>query len=148
MWQVANTYPTGCGYPCTFPFQYINNDTDEVKTGMKTCEESVGTYKSGKDHCYCCMVDCCWNSQDKCLPICVFSEEDDNGTDGECDEPYAFFLYNTVTLVYDPSRDYCYKDKDNARKYCWCPTDSLPSGNYEGKSGRAYNDCGEKCNKF
>ena len=94
------------------------------------------------------MLDCCWNSQDQCLPTCLASEEDDNGTDGECDEPCAYFLYKTVTSVYDPSRDYCYKDKDHARKYCWYPTDSLPDGNWEGMSGRFYNDCGEKCNKF
>ena len=51
--------------------------------------------------------------------------------------------------VYDPSQDYCFSDKDNVGKYCWCQLDYLLSeGNWEGKGGRGYNDCGLLCTKI
>ena len=37
-----------------------------------------------------------------------------------------------TTPVYDPSQDFCFKDKDNADKYCWCRTDNFPFGNWKG----------------
>ena len=50
-----------------------------------------------------------------------------------------------VPVLYDPSQDFCYKDKDNVGKYCWYPTDNFPCGNWKGEGGRGYNDCGPKC---
>ena len=52
--------------------------------------------------------------------------------------------------MYDPSQDYCFSDKDNVGKYCWCQLDYLPEGNWEGKGGRGYiyNDCGLLCTKI
>ena len=47
--------------------------------------------------------------------------------------------------VYDPSYDFCFKDNDNAGKYCWYPNDRLPDGNWKGEGGHAYNDCGDLC---
>ena len=50
--------------------------------------------------------------------------------------------------VYDPSRDYCYKDKDNANKYCWYPIHRFPcpKGQWEG-SNAARGQCGDKCSE-
>ena len=48
--------------------------------------------------------------------------------------------------LYDPSQDFCYKAKIRKfDQYCWFPTDVLPKGNWEGKGGRGYNDCGPEC---
>ena len=48
---------------------------------------------------------------------------------------------------YDPSKDFCYKDTDNAGKYCWYPTDAVPcpGGQWKGEGGHGYHDCGRKC---
>jgi len=46
---------------------------------------------------------------------------------------------------YNPSKDYCFKDNDNAGKYCWYPTDNLPVGNWDGFTGAGYDNCGPKC---
>ena len=51
----------------------------------------------------------------------------------------------TEVHAYDPTQDFCFHDKDNTWKYCWYPTDRMPSGNWEGKGGRGYNGCGPKC---
>ena len=50
-----------------------------------------------------------------------------------------------TTPVYDPSQDFCFKDKDNADKYCWCRTDNFPFGNWKGVGGRGYGQCGDLC---
>ena len=50
-----------------------------------------------------------------------------------------------TTPVYDPSQDFCFKDKENMDKYCWDPDDRLPVGNWKGEGGHIYNDCGPKC---
>ena len=49
---------------------------------------------------------------------------------------------------YDPSKDFCYRDNDNAGKYCWYPTDIYPCGNWDGESGHGYHDCGRKCTQI
>ena len=48
-------------------------------------------------------------------------------------------------IPYDPSLHYCFKDTDNAGKYCWYPEDNLPSGNWKGEGGHGENDCGSRC---
>ena len=58
------------------------------------------------------------------------------------------FVYGTVTTVYDPQFFFCFEDTDDPGKYCWYPTYHLPYGNWEGRSGRAYDNCGSKCTKF
>ena len=46
---------------------------------------------------------------------------------------------------YDPSKDFCYTDTDNAGKYCWYPTDHYPCGNWDGEGGHGYHNCGRLC---
>ena len=48
---------------------------------------------------------------------------------------------------YDPSKDFCFQDKDNDGKYCWYTTNKwgLPYGNWEGVTGAAYDNCGPEC---
>ena len=54
-----------------------------------------------------------------------------------------------TTLMYDPTQDFCFTPKFGAGvhgyKFCWYPTDDTPVGDWEGVSGRDYNDCGPKC---
>jgi len=52
-----------------------------------------------------------------------------------------------TTPMYDPTKDFCYTDRENHGKYCWYFRDSFPVGNWEGVTGRGYNDCGSKCTK-
>ena len=46
--------------------------------------------------------------------------------------------------VFDPSQDFCFKDTDNAGKYCWYPEIKFPVGNWKA-GARGYNDCGPQC---
>jgi len=50
--------------------------------------------------------------------------------------------------VYDPKQDFCFKDTDNAGKYCWYPEDKTPFPGYpqwKGASGHGYDNCGLLC---
>ena len=127
-------------------------------TCRKPCEESVGTYDSGKDYCYTYQPNknenwwqFCWNSQNQCPPNGYFMYGRDALKDGTCNFPCDDFVYTFEHgQVYDPSVDFCYKEV-NFGQYCWnalylfSGIQIWPSGNWEEKSGRAYNDCGPKC---
>ena len=50
--------------------------------------------------------------------------------------------------VYDPKQDFCFKDTDNAGKYCWYPEDKSPcpgQPQWKGVDGHGYNNCGLLC---
>ena len=48
--------------------------------------------------------------------------------------------------VYDPKQNYCFKATHvDFDQYCWYHKDDFPVGNWKGKGGRGYNDCGQKC---
>ena len=63
------------------------------------------------------------------------------------DTSEAFLLRHNQAApgVYDPKQDFCFKDTDNAGKYCWYPEDKSPYGNWVGDGGHGYSDCGLKC---
>ena len=54
----------------------------------------------------------------------------------------------TKVDMYDPSRDHCFKDKDNDGKYCWYGPNYIPVpvNQWERRPGaREYDNCDAEC---
>jgi len=52
--------------------------------------------------------------------------------------------------VYDPKKDYCFKDNVKSDHYCWWPLDDFPEGDWKGVNAPsgANSGCGTPCTQF
>ena len=50
--------------------------------------------------------------------------------------------------VYDPKKDYCFKDNVKSDHYCWWPFDWFPEGDWKGVDTPSGGGCGAPCTEF
>jgi len=70
-----------------------------------------------------------------------------NANDGGISAALLLSHNQAAPSVYDPSKDFCFKDNDNPGKLCWNSKDESPVGNWGGFPV-AVASCGLKCTEY
>ena len=115
------------GYDPSQDFCFQDNDNNDKLCWYPTDNFPCGDWKGvsglGSDQC-----------GPPCTQVYKMIKKDDGSKFKGCVPP-----------LYNPSLDFCFRDNDNANKYCWYNYDNLPCGNWKGEGGHDFNNCGPPC---